>query len=134
MPTRTPPAERVQHDLHTVLCACGLEHTATRPAGVPDTPLSTAPRLRALAGEQERRVDGPDRQRQLVPMPEPPVNTSAVTVPTSPNAIAFGRAAHVHPIAYGQRNLPRDRHVRRTEQAEFWIISRGTLEAPSAVL
>jgi transposase len=42
------PAERVQHDLHTVLCACGHQHTAARPAGWPDTPLSTGPRLRAL--------------------------------------------------------------------------------------
>ena len=42
-------AERVQHDLHTVKCACGEEHAAPRPAGVPDSALSIGPRLRALA-------------------------------------------------------------------------------------
>jgi len=42
-------AERVQHDLHEVRCACGLAHTASRPAGVPDSALSVGPRLRALA-------------------------------------------------------------------------------------
>jgi transposase len=43
------PAERVQHDLHTVRCACGKAHTAPRPAGVPEATLSIGPRLRALA-------------------------------------------------------------------------------------
>ena len=43
------PAERVQHDLHQARCACGREHVADRPPGVPDVPLSTGPRLRALA-------------------------------------------------------------------------------------
>ena len=42
-------AERVQHDLHEVRCACGRAHAAARPAGVPDSVLSTGPRLRALA-------------------------------------------------------------------------------------
>ena len=43
------PAERVQHDLHTVRCACGCNHTAARPHGVPGCALSIGPRLRALA-------------------------------------------------------------------------------------
>ncbi|HEX5301226.1 MAG TPA: IS66 family transposase [Streptosporangiaceae bacterium] len=43
------PAERVQHDLHEVRCACGRPHVAARPAGVPDSALSIGPRLRALA-------------------------------------------------------------------------------------
>ena len=43
------PAERVQHDLHQVKCACGRAHAASRPAGVPDSALSIGPRLRALA-------------------------------------------------------------------------------------
>jgi transposase len=42
-------AGRVQHDLHTVKCACGREHAAPRPAGVPPSALSIGPRLRALA-------------------------------------------------------------------------------------
>jgi transposase len=42
-------AERVQHDLHTVKCACGEEHAAPRPPGVPDAALSIGPRIRALA-------------------------------------------------------------------------------------
>jgi hypothetical protein len=42
-------AERVQHDLHQVKCACGRMHAAPRPAGVPDSALSAGPRLRALA-------------------------------------------------------------------------------------
>jgi hypothetical protein len=42
-------AERVQHDLHQARCACGKTHVAPRPAGVPDSALSTGPRLRALA-------------------------------------------------------------------------------------
>jgi transposase len=42
-------AQRVQHDLHTVKCACGKEHAAPRPAAVPDSALSIGPRLRALA-------------------------------------------------------------------------------------
>jgi transposase len=43
------PAERVQHDLHEVRCACGRAHAAPRPAGVPGSALSIGPRLRALA-------------------------------------------------------------------------------------
>ena len=43
------PAERVQHDLHETRCACGREHVAPRPPGVPDAALSIGPRLRALA-------------------------------------------------------------------------------------
>jgi hypothetical protein len=43
------PAERVQHDLHDARCACGREHVAARPPGVPDAALSIGPRLRALA-------------------------------------------------------------------------------------
>ena len=43
------PAERVQHDLHTLRCSCGRERTAARPPGVPDAALSAGPRLRALA-------------------------------------------------------------------------------------
>ena len=43
------PAERVQHDLHKTWCACGREHDAPRPPGVPDSALSIGPRLRALA-------------------------------------------------------------------------------------
>jgi hypothetical protein len=42
-------AERVQHDLHTMKCACGREHAAPRPAGVPASALSIGPRIRALA-------------------------------------------------------------------------------------
>src|ERR1017187_2169855 len=41
--------ERVQHDLHEARCACGKEHVAARPPGVPDAALSIGPRLRALA-------------------------------------------------------------------------------------
>jgi hypothetical protein len=43
------PAERVQHDLHEVRCACGRPHAAARPAGMPDSAVSVGPRLRALA-------------------------------------------------------------------------------------
>ena len=42
-------AERIQHDLHEVRCACGRPHVAPRLAGVPDSALSIGPRLRALA-------------------------------------------------------------------------------------
>ena len=42
-------AERVQHDLHEVRCACGRPHVAPRPAGAADSALSIGPRLRALA-------------------------------------------------------------------------------------
>lgn len=41
-------ALRLQHDMHLPKCACGLQHVAPRPAGVPDTAVSTGPRLRAL--------------------------------------------------------------------------------------
>ena len=44
-----PSAQRVQHDLHLGVCGCGREHLAARPPGVPDTPLSIGPDLRALA-------------------------------------------------------------------------------------
>ena len=44
-----PSAQRIQHDLHLGLCGCGREHTAARPPGVPDSPLSVGPSLRALA-------------------------------------------------------------------------------------
>jgi hypothetical protein len=44
-----PSAVRVQHDLHTVACRCGREHTAARPPGVPDSAASIGPNLRALA-------------------------------------------------------------------------------------
>jgi transposase len=40
---------RVQHDLHKATCACGREHVAPCPPGVPDSALSIGPRLRALA-------------------------------------------------------------------------------------
>ncbi|HEY3954396.1 MAG TPA: IS66 family transposase [Streptosporangiaceae bacterium] len=43
------PAERVQHDLHEVRCACGRPQAVSHPAGVPDSALSIGPRLRALA-------------------------------------------------------------------------------------
>ena len=43
------PAERVQHDLHKVRCACGRPQVAARPAGVPESALSIGARLRALA-------------------------------------------------------------------------------------
>jgi transposase len=42
-------AERVQHDLHEVRCACGRPHVPPRPEGVPGSALSVGPRLRALA-------------------------------------------------------------------------------------
>jgi hypothetical protein len=42
-------AERVQHDPHTMKCACGRKHAAPRPAGVPSSALSIGPRIRALA-------------------------------------------------------------------------------------
>jgi transposase len=41
-------ARRVQHDLHAARCACGREHVATRPPGVPDAAVSIGPNLRAL--------------------------------------------------------------------------------------
>jgi transposase len=44
-----PSAQRIQHDLHLGRCGCGREHMAPRPPGVPDTPLSIGPDLRALA-------------------------------------------------------------------------------------
>lgn len=44
-----PVAKRVQHDLHRSRCRCGAEHVAARPAGVPDSPVSIGPNLRALA-------------------------------------------------------------------------------------
>jgi hypothetical protein len=43
------PSRRYQHDLHRARCTCGRVHAAPRPAGVPDAPLSTGPRLSALA-------------------------------------------------------------------------------------
>ncbi len=44
-----PAARRIQHDLHTVVCRCGREHTAARPAGVPEAAVPVGPNLRALA-------------------------------------------------------------------------------------
>jgi transposase len=44
-----PSAQRIQHDLHLGRCGCGREHLAPRPPGVPDTPVSIGPHLRALA-------------------------------------------------------------------------------------
>src|SRR5271166_5685472 len=44
-----PSAQRIQHDLHETVCGCGRHHVAARPAGVPDSPVSTGPNLRALA-------------------------------------------------------------------------------------
>ncbi|HTQ93810.1 MAG TPA: IS66 family transposase [Streptosporangiaceae bacterium] len=44
-----PRAKRIQHDMHAARCACGREHIAARPPGVPDAPLSIGPGLRALA-------------------------------------------------------------------------------------
>jgi transposase len=44
-----PAARRVQHDLHAARCGCGQEHVAERPPGVPDSPVSIGPNLRALA-------------------------------------------------------------------------------------
>ena len=43
-----PQALRYQHDMHLSRCACGREHTAARPPGVPDTAVSIGPHLRAL--------------------------------------------------------------------------------------
>jgi hypothetical protein len=42
-------ARRVQHDLHEARCGCGAVHVADRPAGVPASPVSIGPNLRALA-------------------------------------------------------------------------------------
>ena len=44
-----PSAQRIQHDLHETVCGCGRHHVAARPPGVPDSPVSTGPNLRALA-------------------------------------------------------------------------------------
>jgi hypothetical protein len=44
-----PAARRIQHDLHAARCRCGREHVAARPPGVPDSPVSIGPNLRALA-------------------------------------------------------------------------------------
>ncbi len=44
-----PSARRIQHDLHAGRCGCGQEHVAGRPPGVPDSPVSIGPNLRALA-------------------------------------------------------------------------------------
>ena len=44
-----PAARRIQHDLHRGVCGCGREHLAARPPGVPDSPVSIGPGLRALA-------------------------------------------------------------------------------------
>jgi len=43
-----PSARRVQHDLHRARCGCGREHVAARPPGLPDSPVSIGPGLRAL--------------------------------------------------------------------------------------
>ncbi len=44
-----PSAQRIQHDLHETVCGCGRHHVAARPPGVPDSPVSIGPNLRALA-------------------------------------------------------------------------------------
>jgi transposase len=44
-----PSARRIQHDLHLGLCGCGREHVAPRLPGVPGSPVSIGPNLRALA-------------------------------------------------------------------------------------
>ena len=44
-----PKAQTIQHDLHEARCACGKTHMAPRPPGVPDSAVSTGPRLSALA-------------------------------------------------------------------------------------
>jgi transposase len=43
-----PAARRVQHNLHKTRCACGCEHVAARPPGVPWPAVSIGPNLRAL--------------------------------------------------------------------------------------
>ncbi|MGH3198013.1 MAG: IS66 family transposase [Streptosporangiaceae bacterium] len=43
-----PRALRYQHDMHLSRCACGREHVAARPPGLPDTAVSIGPHLRAL--------------------------------------------------------------------------------------
>ena len=43
------PALRYQHNLHKARCACGREHVARRPDGIPDAKLSVGPRLSAMA-------------------------------------------------------------------------------------
>jgi transposase len=42
-------ARRIQHDLHEARCSCGRLHVAARPDGVPDSPVSIGPNLRAMA-------------------------------------------------------------------------------------
>src|ERR1039458_9773538 len=42
-------AGRIQHDLRETRCGCGAVHVADRPAGVPASPVSIGPNLRALA-------------------------------------------------------------------------------------
>jgi hypothetical protein len=44
-----PAARRIQHDRHRGVCGCGREHLAARPPGVPGSPVSIGPGLRALA-------------------------------------------------------------------------------------
>ena len=44
-----PKAQTIQHDLHEARCACGKTHMAPRPPRVPDSAVSTGPRLSALA-------------------------------------------------------------------------------------
>ena len=41
-------ARRIQHDLRETRCGCGAVHVADRPAGVPASPVSIGPNLRAL--------------------------------------------------------------------------------------
>ena len=43
------PTLRYQHNLHKAKCACGREHVAQRPDGIPDARLSVGPRLSAMA-------------------------------------------------------------------------------------
>jgi len=44
-----PRTERIQHDMHLSRCACGRDHVAARPPGVPAAAVSIGPNLRALA-------------------------------------------------------------------------------------
>ena len=43
------PSRRYQYDLHKTRCACGREHVAPRPDGVPGSPVSVGPRVSAMA-------------------------------------------------------------------------------------
>jgi len=47
--TPEPAAQRIQHYLHLGLFGCGREHLGACPPGVPGSPVSMGPNLRALA-------------------------------------------------------------------------------------